>query len=207
MDYIEKIVRKAYFFQIDSKEKLFGEDYMWYLWCGKNSPIFCKDVMRTFERYFIEDKSIRKEYKNPFYEYATKESKCDEIFEKFNLNKNSAHIICGHMPVKLKDGENPIKANGKFMIIDGGLSKAYQEVTGIAGYTLIYNSYGLMLATHQPFSSTEEAIKNNSDLYSTKVVVEKVERKLVKDTDIGCELKEQIIDLKKLLNAYKNGMI
>ena len=207
LDYIEKIVRKAYYSQVGSEEKIFAEDYMWYLWCGKNSPIFCKDVMRTFERYFVEDKSIRKEHKNSFYEYANEELKCDEIFEEFNLDKKNAHIICGHMPVKLKDGESPIKANGKFMIIDGGLSKAYQGVTGIAGYTLIYNSYGLMLATHQPFSSTEEAIKNNSDLYSTKIVVEKVDRKLVRDTDIGKELEEQIVDLKKLLSAYKTGLI
>ena len=163
--------------------------------------------MRTFERYFVEDKSIRKEHKNSFYEYANEELKCDEIFEEFNLDKKNAHIICGHMPVKLKDGESPIKANGKFMIIDGGLSKAYQGVTGIAGYTLIYNSYGLMLSTHQPFSSTEEAIRNNSDLYSTKIVVEKVDRKLVRDTDIGKELEEQIVDLKKLLSAYKAGLI
>ncbi len=207
LDYIEKIVRNAYYSQVGSEEKIFAEDYMWYLWCGKNSPIFCKDVMRTFERYFVDDKSIRKEHKNSFYEYANDEAKCDEIFEEFNLDKKNAHIICGHMPVKLKDGESPIKANGKFMIIDGGLSKAYQGVTGIAGYTLIYNSYGLMLATHQPFSSTEEAIKNNSDLYSTKIVVEKVDRKLVRDTDIGKELEEQIVDLKKLLSAYKTGLI
>ncbi len=207
LDYIEKIVRKAYYSQVGSEEKIFAEDYMWYLWCGKNSPIFCKDVMRTFERYFVEDKSVRKEHKNSFYEYANEEAKCDEIFEEFNLDKKNAHIICGHMPVKLKDGESPIKANGKFMIIDGGLSKAYQGVTGIAGYTLIYNSYGLMLATHQPFSSTEEAIRNNSDLYSTKIVVEKVDRKLVRDTDIGKELEEQIADLKKLLSAYKVGLI
>lgn len=207
LDYIEQVARQAYFSDIESEEGKYGKDFLWYLWCGENSPIFCKDAMRTFERYFIDDKELQKENKNPFYIFAQKEEVCDQIFKEFGMDPEKAHIICGHIPVKFKSGESPIKANGKLLIIDGGLSKSYQKTTGIAGYTLIYNSYGLMLAEHEPFTSTNDAIVKETDLHSSKVIVEKVERKKIKDTDIGLELQEQINDLKRLLQAYKKGII
>ena len=202
LDYIDKTARDA-FYNHDKN----AIDFMWYLWCGKYSPIFCKDSMKTFERYFLDDKELKKELKNPFYIFAQDENICKKILKEFNINEDEGRIIGGHMPVKLKDGESPIKANGKLLIIDGGLSKPYQKTTGIAGYTLIYNSYGLVLAAHEPFTSTEDAIKNETDLHSTKQIVEKVERKKIADTDIGKELEEQIKDLNKLLEAYKTGQI
>lgn len=205
LDYIDKTARQGYFSDVGSEEKEYGKDFLWYLWCGEMSPIFCKDAMKTFERYFIDDKELHKENKNPFYTLAQKEEVCDKIFEEFGIEKEKGHIICGHIPVKFKSGESPIKANGKLLIIDGGLSKSYQKTTGIAGYTLIYNSYGLMLAEHEPFSSQLDAIVKETDLHSSKLVVEKVERKRIKDTDIGKDLQEQIKDLQKLLEYYKRN--
>ena len=202
LNYIDDIARKAFYNQEEE-----AIDFMWYLWCGKHSPIFCKDAMKTFERYFLDDKNLKKEIKNPFYSFAQDEEVCKKILREFDINEEEGRIIGGHMPVKLKDGESPIKANGKLLIIDGGLSKPYQKTTGIAGYTLIYNSYGLVLAAHEPFTSTEDAIKNETDLHSSKQIVEKVERKKILDTDIGKELEEQIQDLNKLLDAYKTGQI
>ena len=206
LDYIDEIARKAFYLD-EGEEKTNAMDFMWYLWCGKYSPIFCKNAMKTFERYFLEDKNLRKEIKNPFYEFAQDEKVCKSILKEFGINKEEGRIIGGHMPVKLKDGESPIKANGKLLIIDGGLSKPYQKTTGIAGYTLIYNSYGLLLTAHEPFTSTEDAIINETDIHSTKQIVEKVERKKIADTDIGKKLEGQIQDLNKLLEAYKTGKI
>ena len=202
LNYIDDIARRAFYNQEEA-----DIDFMWYLWCGKHSPIFCKDAMKTFERYFLDDKNLKKEIKNPFYSFAQDEEVCKKILREFDINEEEGRIIGGHMPVKLKDGESPIKANGKLLIIDGGLSKPYQKTTEIAGYTLIYNSYGLVLAAHEPFTSTEDAIKNETDLHSSKQIVEKVERKKILDTDIGKELEEQIQDLNKLLDAYKTGQI
>ena len=207
LDYIERIVRQGYFADKNSKDKKYGEDFLWYLWCGKNSPIFCKDAMKTFERYFINDDELKKENKNSFYKFVEQEEYCEKVFEEFGLNQENSHIICGHIPVKFKAGESPIKANGKMLIIDGGLSKSYQKTTGIAGYTLIYSSYGLTLAEHEPFTSIEDAIIKETDLHSSKRIIEKVERKKIDDTDIGTELKKQIKDLEVLLDAYKNGSL
>ena len=206
-DAIERIARQAYFDDEKNEEKEIAKDFLWYLWCGEKSPIFCKDAMRTFERYFIEDKETWKENKNPFYVFSQDDVICKKILTEFNIPEELGHIICGHMPVKFKEGENPIKANGKLLMIDGGLSKSYQEKTGIAGYTLIYNSYGLILAAHEKFSSTEDAISQELDIYSTKQIVEKVERKKIADTDIGTQLKQQISDLNRLLYMYKNGIL
>lgn len=206
LNYIDEIARKAYYSD-EGEEKTNAMDFLWYLWCGKNSPIFCKDAMKTFERYFLEDKNLKKEIKNPFYMYAQDENVCKNILKEFGIDEEEGRIIGGHMPVKLKDGESPIKANGKLLIIDGGLSKSYQKTTGIAGYTLIYNSYGLILTAHEPFTSTEDAIKNETDIHSTKQIVEKIERKRISDTDIGKRIKDQIKDLNKLLEAYKTGKI
>lgn len=163
--------------------------------------------MKTFERYFLEEETTWKENKNPFYTFSKDEEYCVKILKEFGLDEDKGHIICGHIPVKFKAGESPIRANGKMLIIDGGLSKSYQKTTGIAGYTLIYNSYGLILAAHETFTSTEDAIKDELDLHSTKQIVEKVERKKIIDTDKGNDLVEQIEDLNKLLDAYKNGII
>lgn len=204
-DLIDKKVRQGYFADKGSRERKDGMDFLWYLWCGTNSPIFCKDAMKTFERYYIDDQETWKETKNPFYTFSKDENVCKEILQEFGIDPELGHIICGHIPVKYKKGENPIKASGKLLMIDGGLSRAYQETTGIAGYTLIFNSYGLVLAAHEKFSSTEDAIIQETDLHSSKQVVEKVERKKIKDTDIGAKLQEQINDLNKLLQAYKRG--
>lgn len=207
LDKVDKLVRQAYFSQDGSLEKENAMDFMWYLWCGKDSPLFGKDAMKTFERYFVEDESTWKETKNAFYLFTHDEEMCRMILKEFNINEETGHIICGHVPIKSKVGESPIKANGKLLMIDGGLSKAYQKTTGIAGYTLIYNSYGLILTAHQKFCSTYDAIKNELDIYSTKQIIEKVERKYISDTDRGKELLEQIKDLDELLNAYRTGEI
>lgn len=207
IEYSEQIARRGYLAKDNSPDKEYGKDFIWYLWCGPDSPLFGKDAMKTFEKYFIDDEKIGKEIKNPFYTLTQSEEYCEKIFEEFNLDKQKSHIICGHVPVKFKKGESPIKANGKLLIIDGGLSKAYQPTTGIAGYTLIYNSFGLCLTSHEPFESTAKAIEEEGDIYSTTLVVEKVNRKKVADTDIGCRIKGQIEDLEGLLKAYKRGVI
>ena len=207
LDYVEKIARQGYFEPEGSEKRENGKDFLWYLWCGKNSPIFCKDKMKTFERYYLNDKETWEEIKNPFYNFENDENISIKVLEEFGIDSTKGHIICGHIPVKFKAGESPIKATGKLFIIDGGLSKAYQRTTGIAGYTLRYSSYGLTLVAHEPFTSRENAIINETDLHSERQIVEKVERKLIKDTDKGKELKDQIADLEKLLEAYKNGSI
>lgn len=208
LDKIDSIVRIAYFDRKNKNRNKKYLDYLWYLWSGKHSPLFGKDVMRTFERYFIDDKSIHKEFKNPYHTLINNEFYCDKILKEFGLNPTMSHIINGHIPVKVKEGESPIKANGKLLIIDGGFSKSYQKTTGIAGYTLIYNSYGIKLASHNSFSSKEEAIKNETDIISSHITVERKKKRIrVKDTDIGKDLQNQINDLKKLLNAYRTGLI
>ena len=207
LDYVEKKAREGYFEPEGSEKRENGKDFLWYLWCGKNSPIFCKDKMKTFERYYLEEKETWEEVKNPFYNFENDEHISEKVLREFDIDPNIGHIICGHIPVKFKAGESPIKANGKLFIIDGGLSKAYQKTTGIAGYTLRYSSYGLTLVAHEPFTSRENAIINETDLHSEKQIVEKVERKRIKDTDKGKELMSQIADLERLLEAYKSGMI
>ena len=207
LDYVERVAREGYFEPDGSEKRENGKDFLWYLWCGKNSPIFCKDKMKTFERYYLEEKETWEEIKNPFYNFENDETISEKVLREFGIDPNKGHIICGHIPVKFKAGESPIKANGKLFIIDGGLSKAYQKTTGIAGYTLRYSSYGLTLVAHEPFTSRENAIINETDLHSEKQLVEKVERKRIKDTDKGKELMAQIADLEKLLEAYKSGAV
>lgn len=209
LEKIEEIVRKAYLSKRRREEKEKYNDFLWYLWCGKNSPLFGKDAMKTFERYFIDDRVTHVEKKNPYYKYYNEENTCRKILLEFGLNPNISHIINGHVPVKTLKGEKPVKANGKLLIIDGGFSKAYQKETGIAGYTLIYNSYGLKIVAHEPFESVEKAVQEGKDIISSTRIVEdsSINRIRVKDTDIGKELQTQINDLKKLLNAYNIGLI
>ena len=206
-DELDSYIRKG-FFALDEKEREKSRDIMWYIWLHPDSPLFGKNKMATFERYFLEDKKTHVERKNPYYALLENEEVVDGILKEFGLDPTTAHIINGHVPVKRKDGENPIKCNGKVMVIDGGFSKAYQKETGIAGYTLIYNSYGLLLVAHEPFESTEAAIERESDIHSETMVVKRVvKRRLVGDTDIGKELKEQVRDLETLLCAYRSGRI
>lgn len=204
---LESYVRKG-FYAVDETEKERGKDIMWYIWLNENSPLFGKNKMATFERLFISDKETHEEVKNPYYRYLENEEVVDSILKEFGLEGDEIHIINGHVPVKAKKGESPIKCNGKVLVIDGGFSKAYQSQTGIAGYTLIYNSYGLLLVAHEPFESAEAAVQKESDIHSERTVVERVvKRKLVADTDNGKHIKEQIEDLKVLLEAYRSGKI
>lgn len=185
-----------------------GKNLMWYIWLHENSPLFGKNKMATFERYFLAEKETHKEKKNPYYQLLEQDETVNNILREFGLSGEGSHIINGHVPVKLKDGENPVKCGGKVLVIDGGFSRAYQKETGIAGYTLIYNSYGLILASHEPFESTESAIANESDIHSEIIVVKRVsQRKLVGDTDTGKQIKAKIRDLEMLLEAYRTGSI
>lgn len=204
LDKVDNLVREAYLERKRKEDKTYSNDFLWYLWCGKNSPFFGKNGMKTFERYFLDDKNTHREIKNYYYKYCNKESVCRKILEEFGLNPNISHIINGHVPVKTLKGETPIKANGRLFVIDGGFSKAYQKETGIAGYTLIYNSYGLKIVAHEPFEDVEKAIREGKDIISSTRIVEdsSINRIRVKDTDIGKELQAQVNDLKKLLNYY-----
>lgn len=204
-DILDAYARKAYFLPAGS-EKSYAQDLMWWIWCNKKSPLFGKDKMATFERYFIDDESTWKEHKNPYYTLYHKEEIVNKILKEFGLNPDTAHIVNGHVPVKSK--ESPVKCGGKLLTIDGGFSKAYQKTTGIAGYTLVCNSQGLTLAAHKPFCSVEDAVKNETDVHSESIQVEVFpKRMLVSDTDSGKELKETIEDLEKLLKAYQEGKI
>lgn len=208
-DALDRYVRKG-FFAVDSEDWENGKDIMWYIWLNPNSPLFGKDKMATFERYFLAEKETHVEKKNPYYHFLEDPKVISSIMEEFGMEFESedCHIINGHVPVKRMDGESPVKCNGKVMVIDGGFSKAYQKETGIAGYTLIYNSYGLLLVAHEPFESTEAAIEKESDIHSESMVIRRVvQRRLVEDTDVGKELKEQIADLEMLLAAYRSGEI
>ena len=206
-DALERYVRKG-FFAVNKEDWENGKDIMWYIWLNPNSPLFGKDKMATFERYFLAEKETHIEVKNPYYQYIENEKVIASIMKEFGLDFESddTHIINGHVPVKRKNGESPVKCNGKVMVIDGRFSKAYQRETGIAGYTLIYNSYGLLLVAHEPFESTESAIEKESDIHSESMVIRRVvQRSLVENTDVGKELKEQIADLEVLLEAYRSG--
>ncbi|MFG6382845.1 MAG: fructose-1,6-bisphosphatase [Lachnospiraceae bacterium] len=206
-DILEHYARKGYY-SIDLEEKEKGLDILWFIWQNANSPVFGKSKMTTFERYFITEKETHKEPKNPYYHLLEQEEIVNKILVEFGLPVKESHIINGHVPVETKRGESPIKCGGKLLIIDGGFSKAYQPKTGIAGYTLIYNSYGLLLAAHEPFESVEQAVQNGSDIHSDLMLVQHVNRrKTVADTDVGKEIKENIADLEKLLCAYREGSI
>lgn len=208
-DHFDRVARKGYFLRSLKQRENLSLDYMWYLWCGPLSPLFGKKKMATFENYYISDKETHKEERNPYYTLAFKDEKyCDKILSEFELNPSSSHIINGHVPVKVKKGESPIKANGKLFVIDGGMSIPYQKVTGVSGYTLIYNSYGLVLVEHKEFESKSKAIKEEKDIISDRVFFEtNTSRIRVMDTDIGKDLNVQIVDLKMLLAAFRKGLI
>ena len=207
LDKFDILSRQGYFNERGTYEKLYGMDIMWYLWNGECSSLFGKKHMATFQRYFIKDEITHKEEKNAYYKFRDSEEMCNIIFEEFGLNQEKSRIINGHVPVMKKLGEDPIKANGKLIVIDGGFSKAYRSKTGTAGYTLIYNSYGLQLISHEPFKSIDDAIIKERDILSSIKVVEKLDKKKVRDTDIGKDILNQINDLKMLLKAYKTGLI
>ncbi|MDD6437670.1 MAG: fructose-1,6-bisphosphatase [Prevotella sp.] len=197
-------------FQSDSEEKLrdYARDYFLYLWCGPDSPLFDKSKMATFERYFIAEKETHHEEKGAYFRLRDNEEVCDRILDAFGVTGDNRHIINGHVPVHASKGENPIKANGRLMVIDGGFSQAYHKETGIAGYTLVYHSRGFQLVQHEPFTSAEDAILTGADIKSTTQIVEmSAHRMRVADTDKGKELKGQIDDLEELLYAYRHGYI
>ena len=208
MNRVDRLARQGYFATDDPARKQYGLDAMWYLWSGPQSPLFGKDKMATFERYFIADKATHTEKRNAYYDLRDREDIARKILEEFDLDPDTGHIINGHVPVKVKKGESPVKAGGKLLVIDGGFSKAYQQQTGIAGYTLVDHSTGLSLVAHHPFESTQKAIEAESDIDSKREILKKKQSRLrVEDTDLGRAIQKQIADLQLLLKAYRNGLI
>ena len=206
-DILEHYARRGYYAK-EEAERTAGQDIMWYIWTGRGSPVFGKDKMATFERYFLEEKETHRERKNSYYQLLEKEDTVERILKEFGLHGKDSHIVNGHVPVEQIHGESPIKCGGRLLIIDGGFSRAYQKKTGIAGYTLVCNSRGMHLVAHEPFESSRAAIVNESDLFSHSIDVETyLKRKLVADTDVGREIRENIYYLEELLEAYRNGMI
>ena len=204
LDFFDDVIRKSYSYKFETTDY---RDWLWYLWRGELSPLFGKDKMTTFCRYFIDDKSLHQEQKNPYYQAREKEEICNKILTEFDLDPKQGHIINGHTPVKEKQGETPIKGNGKLLVIDGGISSFYQPKTGIAGYTLIYNSTEMRLISHKPFISKEIALQGGNDIISSMRVVELDKKQKIADTDIGKKLKSKINNLMQLLQAYNKGII
>jgi fructose-1,6-bisphosphatase-3 len=208
MHNIGMMVRAAFENDTEKEQRLYARDYFLYLWCGKDSPLFDKSKMATFERYFLTDKTTYKEEKGNYFRLRDNEEVCDRILDSFGVKGPNRHIINGHVPVHVAKGENPIKANGKLMVIDGGFSEAYHNETGIAGYTLVYHSRGFQLVQHEPFTSAQDAIQRGLDIKSTTQLVElSAHRMRVADTDKGEELRAQVEDLRQLLYAYRHGIL
>ena len=207
IDAADKLARQGFFAPLGQKKRQDGQDFLWYLWCGAKSPVFGKEKMATFERYLIADKTTHEEKKNAYYKFQNDEATALRILNEFGLNENG-FIINGHVPVKLAQGERPVKAGGRLLVIDGGMSRAYQPVTGIAGYTLIFTSHELNLVAHQPFESTAAAISSEQDIHSVQSLVKSMpQRLLIEDTDEGEDLRERIEDLMALITAYRSGVI
>ena len=206
-DCCEELVRNARFSKNQARRNI-GADFMWYLWCGSKSPLFGKDKMATFERYFVDDKEVQKENSDPYFKLACTDELADLVLKEFGIDDPEAVIVNGHIPVKIKKGESPIKVPGRLVLIDGGMSKAYQSVTGIAGYTLVYNSHQMYLSEHEPFTTAEETVRTNSDMES-RVIPFKTFRERIKiaDTDDGKEIAADIADLQMLLDAYRDGTV
>lgn len=208
MHNIGMMIRAAFEEPTEDYSRDYARDYFLYLWCGKNSPLFDKSKMATFERYFLDDKETYKEEKGNYFKLRDSAEICDRILDAFEVEGQNRHIINGHVPVHASKGENPIKAGGRLMVIDGGFSEAYHKETGIAGYTLVYHSRGFQLVQHEPFTSTQDAIVQETDIKSTTQIIEmSAHRMLVADTDKGRELKTQVADLKELLYAYRHGIL
>ncbi len=208
LDYTEQLARQGYNAPPHSRERLRGKDFLWFLWCGRNSPLFGRDKITTFERLLVDDPSLWAEEKNPYYHFTAEEETCVRILREFGLDHPHAHIINGHVPVRSKDGETPVKANGRLIVIDGGFCRAYQPVTGIAGYTLVYNSHGIRIISHAPFDGARDAIRNNRDILSTSVIFETMENRIkVGEADEGQGIQENIQGLRMLLEAYRCGII
>ena len=201
-DAADNVARRAFYKKGDNTAEL---DFMWFLWCGRKSPL-CGRNIKTFERTFIDDKSAWVEEKNPYYDYYQRELTCDMILSEFGLTYSIAHIVNGHTPVRTSKGELPIRANGRLLVIDGGFCREYHETTGIAGYTLIFNSHGLRLKAHEPFESVEKAVRENIDIHSSSEIVETERRRvMVGDTDAGRRIKAEISDLYELMRLYRIG--
>lgn len=209
LDRSEQMARIGYFGQNGTPEKAYGQDFLWYLWCGVGSPVYGKNKMTSFERYFIEDTEAWTEIKDPYYKLLSDKSICEKILTEFGVNPNEfSHIINGHVPVKIKKGESPVKADGKLLVIDGGLSKAYQSKTGIAGYTLLFNSHGLLLSSHDAFVSVKDAVTKNHDMYSSLDIIDMApSRLLVENTDMGKKIQKKINDLRALVDAFRRGEV
>ena len=208
LDHAEAVARQGYYAKPGTPERIAGQDFLWFLWCGRNSPLFGRQQMTTFERRLIKDESSWAEPKNAYYTFYNDPAVCDMLLAEFGLSGPHCHIINGHVPVKSKKGESPFKGGGKLIVIDGGFCRAYQPTTGIAGYTLIYNSNCYRIVSHKPFSGKREAIRENRDIASTSEVFERMETRVkISGTDIGSELQRQVDDLKALLRAYKMGEV
>ena len=208
LDYAEKTARKAYYDKRGTPERQFGLDFLWWLWAGRNSPIFGRDRMTTFERRFLADESTWTEPKNAYYTYYQNPEVCERLLKEFCLEGDHCHIINGHVPVKVKKGESPVKGGGKLLVIDGGFSRAYQATSGIAGYTLIYNSHHYRIVSHQPFTGKWNAVHRNDDIANESVIFEKLEKRMrISQTDEGEELQTRVNDLKLLLEAYRSGAV
>ena len=208
MDYADKTARQAYYHKRGTPEREFGMDFLWWLWAGRNSPIFGRDRMATFERRFIDDEVAQAEPKNPYYTYYQDPEVCRMLLKEFGLEGPHCHIINGHVPVKAKKGESPIKGGGRLIVIDGGFSKAYQPTSGIAGYTLTFGSRYLRIVAHQPFAGKQHAIAANADIDNDSEIIERMETRLkVADTDEGISLQARVDELMDLLDAYRTGAV
>ncbi len=207
-DYCDRRARQGYFAPEGSPERQSGQDFLWYLWCGSLSPVFGRSAMTTFERIYIDDPETHKEVKNPYYACVKDPAAVELILSEFGLTDPGSHVVNGHVPVKAAEGENPVKGGGKLIVIDGGFCRAYQRTTGIAGYTLVFNSRGLTLRTHQPFVSAEKAIREDEDIASrSERIYSSSDRILIADTDVGKEKALLIKDLNKLIAAYQSGLL
>ena len=207
-DYCDRRARQGYSAPAGSPARLAGQDFLWYLWCGAKSPLFGRSAMTTFERLYIADPAAQVEIKDPYYRHIADLRTAEHILREFGLSGEGSHIVNGHVPVRATEGESPIKGGGRLIIIDGGFCRAYHRRTGIAGYTLVYNSRGLILRTHQPFESVDKAIHEDEDIASkSEYIYTAPQRILVRDTDEGGRKQALIRDLTALVEAYQSGVI
>ena len=208
MDYSDALARQGYYAKEGTAARQYGRDFLWYLWCGRRSPLFGRSKIATFERMFIDDKAAWQEEKDPYYRFIEDPEMCGKILAEFGLTGQYSHIVNGHVPVRAREGELPVRGGGKAIVIDGGFCRAYQEQTGIAGYTMFYNAYGIRLVSHEPFPGLSDAVKSNKDILSTYVVFDTAQARItVGETDVGRALQRDIDDLTALLTAYREGIV